>query len=125
MFLLSETALIRVRFRAISGALGWSSAMPRVRVLPADQSAEAEAETLLELCVDAKLPVPFGCTVGKCGVCRIEVVAGELGPASRFEAAVLEGFQCEPGVRLACQARLAGDVTVQPLSSARRSSSES
>jgi ferredoxin len=99
--------------------------MPRVRVLPADQSAEAEAETLLELCVDARLPVPFGCTVGKCGVCRIEVVTGELEPASRFELAVLEGFQCEPGVRLACQARLAGDVTVQPLSSARRNSSES
>jgi ferredoxin len=99
--------------------------MPRVRVLPADQSAEAEAETLLELCVDAKLPVPFGCTVGKCGVCRVEVLAGQLAPASRFEVAVLEGFQCEPGVRLACQARLAGDVTVQPLGLARRNSTES
>lgn len=93
--------------------------------MPADQSAEAEADTLLELSVDAKLPIPFGCTVGKCGVCRVEVIEGELQAASSFEQAVLEGFRCEPGVRLACQARLHGDVTVQPLGSARRPSSES
>jgi len=99
--------------------------MTRVRVLPADESAEGEAETLLELCTDASLPVPFGCTVGKCGVCRIEVVSGELQEASRFEQAVLDGFCCEPGVRLACQARLAGDVTISPLGAARRKPSES
>lgn len=98
--------------------------MASVRVLPSDESAEGDAETLLELCTDASLPVPFGCTVGKCGVCRIEVVEGELQEASRFEQAVLEGFGCEAGVRLACQARLAGDVTIQPLGAARRKPSE-
>ena len=99
--------------------------MTRVRVLPSDESAEGEAETLLELCTDASLPVPFGCTVGKCGVCRIEVVEGELQEASRFEQAVLDGFGCDAGVRLACQARLAGDVTIAPLGAARRKPSES
>ncbi len=99
--------------------------MTRVRVLPADESAEGEAETLLELCTEASLPVPFGCTVGKCGVCRIEVLEGGLQEAGRFEQAVLDGFGCDKGVRLACQARLASDVTIAPLGAAQCNPSES
>jgi ferredoxin len=98
--------------------------MTRVRVLPADQAAEGDADSLLEVCTDGGLPVPFGCTVGKCGVCRIEVIEGQLQEASRFEQAVLDGFACEPGVRLACQAKLDGDVTIQPLGGAKRTPSQ-
>ncbi|MAW61990.1 MAG: hypothetical protein CMJ94_14330 [Planctomycetes bacterium] len=97
--------------------------MTRVRVLPADLAAEGEGDSLLEICTDGGLPVPFGCTVGKCGVCRIELIEGELQEPSRFEQAVLDGFGCESGVRLACQARTAGDVTIQPLGGARRNPS--
>lgn len=94
--------------------------MPRVTVLPSGLSSEVEADTLHEACADYGLPVPFGCTVGKCGVCRVEVIDGDLAEASRFEEAVLEAFDCPPGVRLACQARLAGDVTVRPMGASRQ-----
>ena len=46
----------------------------------------------------------------------MEVLAGSesgLEEPSTLERLVLEGFHCPPGVRLACQARLAGDLVVK------------
>lgn len=94
--------------------------MPWLRVLPADQAAQCEPGSLHEACVEQSLPVPFGCTVGKCGVCRVRVVEGKLAPASAFERAVLEGFGCEPDVRLACQAKWSEDVTIETLGARRQ-----
>jgi adenylate cyclase len=54
---------------------------------------------------------------GRCSTCRIRVVAGAkliAGP-SPGEAAVLRRVAAQPGVRLACQSRPSGDVSVAPL----------
>jgi adenylate cyclase len=54
---------------------------------------------------------------GRCSTCRIRVVAGAkliAGP-SAGEAAVLRRVSAQPGVRLACQSRPSGNVSVAPL----------
>jgi adenylate cyclase len=54
---------------------------------------------------------------GRCSTCRIRVMigAGMIPGPSSGEAAVLRRVAAEPGVRLACQARPAGNVSVAPL----------
>jgi ferredoxin len=66
--------------------------------------AYAPGTPLLDLAETQDLPIPFGCQSGKCGVCQVKVISGELAEAGAFEAAVLDGFGCDPDVRLACQA---------------------
>jgi len=68
--------------------------------------------SLMDLAESQDLPIPFGCQSGKCGICQVEVLAGALAEAGAFESAVLEGFDCPPDVRLACQAMM-GDGRVR------------
>lgn len=93
--------------------------MPKLRVEPEGHEIEtAVGDTLLDAALDAGLELPFGCMSAKCGVCRVEVLEGAesgLDPPSPLEKVVLAGFHCPDGVRLACQARIAGDVRVRSL----------
>lgn len=64
--------------------------------------------------------VPHACVCGgraRCSTCRIRVsgAAARLPPPSPVEAAVLRRVAAAPSVRLACQLRPAGDVSVVPL----------
>ena len=90
--------------------------MAKVRLEPDGIEIECEpGVTLLEAALEHGLDLPFGCMSAKCGVCRVEVLEGTesgLEPPSTLERLVLEGFHCPPGVRLACQAHLAGDLVV-------------
>jgi adenylate cyclase len=74
--------------------------------------------TVLEASRSARVPHASICGGrGRCSTCRIRVIAGaELIPApSSSEQSVLRRVTAEPGVRLACQSRPAGDVSVAPL----------
>ncbi len=53
----------------------------------------------------------------RCSTCRVKVMAGaqNLAPPTPEEARVLARVHAAPGVRLACQARPKGPVTIQPL----------
>jgi adenylate cyclase len=64
--------------------------------------------------------IPHACICGgrgRCSTCRVRVVAGAhcIPPASAGESAVLRRIGAAPMVRLACQARPTGDVSVVPL----------
>nr|WP_294543537.1 adenylate/guanylate cyclase domain-containing protein [uncultured Rhodopila sp.] len=64
--------------------------------------------------------VPHACICGgrgRCSTCRIRVVSGIacIPPPSAGEQAVLRRINAAPSVRLACQSRPAGDVSVVPL----------
>ena len=68
---------------------------------------------LLDAIEDFGLVIPLGCTAAKCGVCMVKEIAGKLAPPSTLESTTLAGFGCQSGQRLACQARIAGDVTLR------------
>jgi adenylate cyclase len=53
----------------------------------------------------------------RCSTCRVRVIEGAeaLPPAQEEEQRVLTRIHAPPGVRLACQARPTGPVTIQPL----------
>ena len=74
--------------------------------------------TILEASRLARIPHASVCGGrGRCSTCRVHVVAGLAGipPATADERRVLERVVAPPGVRLACQARPRGDVSVRPL----------
>lgn len=60
-----------------------------------------------------KLPILFGCRIGACGVCCIEVVSGLENCSPKTEEE--EYFTSNPNERLACQCSISGDVTLAKL----------
>jgi ferredoxin len=57
----------------------------------------------------------FGCTVGSCGTCRLEIVegAGSVNPISLDERETVEMCTSVAGARLGCQLKVLGDVSVR------------
>ena len=78
------------------------------------QSVDAStASTLLEAIQNHGVEISLGCESGRCGVCMVEVVDGQLETASEEETSLLQAMDADSGHRLACQARLQGDVTLR------------
>ncbi len=91
--------------------------MARVAVQKGAKDVIAEGEgALADLADSGRLPIPFGCHSGRCGVCQVQVLEGALAPPGKLEEAILEGFQCPEDVRLACQAFVEGDVRLRAVS---------
>ena len=63
---------------------------------------------LLDLCDEARAPIPFSCRSATCGTCRVRVRegAGLLEPSDAAEKETLEIFGGPPDTRLACVARV-------------------
>jgi adenylate cyclase len=73
--------------------------------------------------------IPHACICGgraRCSTCRVRVVGDhhKLPPPSEVERAVLARVKAEPSVRLACQLRPTGDISIVPLVPARVSRQE-
>lgn len=75
------------------------------RIIPA-----AEHANLLDTLLAAGLPVPFSCRAGSCHACLVRCSRGE--PQDRLPGA-LGDAQRAAGWRLACQCRIAGDLTLE------------
>lgn len=93
--------------------------MPHVS-WPADRRrVECPADaTLLECSLSAGLPLAHACGgSAKCSTCRVFVVAGadQLSDPTPEERAMAARLQFPDGVRLACQARVRGDVEARRL----------
>lgn len=95
--------------------------MPRIRVEPLGIEVEAPAEETVMHAVEARgYYWPVGCDRnGECTNCAMEVVSGvgRLAPMGRYERINLirqRGPRSidDPRLRLACQARIQGDVVV-------------
>jgi adenylate cyclase len=67
-----------------------------------------EGGPLVDVCDDARAPVPFSCRGASCGTCRIEVVQGAelFEPREPQEEDLLAIFGDPGHFRLACQAKL-------------------
>ena len=87
--------------------------MPKLAVGGFGTIEAARGETLLEALRRRGIPVAAGCSgLGLCGLCRVKVLQGELGEPTPREVELL-GRQLEGGWRLACQAKVMGDASVE------------
>ncbi len=84
-----------------------------IRFEPAGRTVKVPVgSTLLEAARAAGLAIDAPCGgAGTCGSCRV-VAAGSLEPPTRTERELLGGAGLSAGKRLACRARVSGDVTV-------------
>ena len=88
--------------------------MPTLRVAGLGQLEAQEGETLLEALRRQGVVVQAGCGgLGLCGMCRVRVLEGLLSPPTRRELELLPAHLLEGGWRLACQARVLGDVELE------------
>ena len=91
--------------------------MPKLTFLVSGQSHDVPAGTsFLEFCQENDPPHDFGCTVGSCGTCRLEIVEGadNVNATTDEERETVEmSTDCE-GARLGCQLVIQGDVSVRP-----------
>jgi ferredoxin len=89
--------------------------MPQVRLLPGDFVVEVPSgTTLLDAVVAAGLPIARSCGAdGICGKCALHVLDGAtaLSAETDAEARIKARNRVEPDLRLACRARVHGDVT--------------
>ena len=90
--------------------------MPRVTFLPSGRSFEVRAGgSLFRAALRARLPLARSCRgVGVCGLCHVRVVgaAEGLAPPTDAELALWARAAVPAGERLACLARVVGDVAV-------------
>jgi ferredoxin len=89
--------------------------MVKITFSPLNQSFEVPAgtELLKAYAIHNEIPLKFGCTVGSCGVCIIEVAAGQqnLTKPTKEEKAKLKSC-LDRGCRLACQCAILGDISI-------------
>ncbi len=92
--------------------------MPKITFLNTNQVIDAKAnETILDAALAHDVPIQHACGgFCACTTCHIKVVSGQdqLAPIEEMEEeriASVDGL--EPRSRLACQARVLGDVTVE------------
>ncbi|MDR6225009.1 2Fe-2S iron-sulfur cluster-binding protein [Desmospora profundinema] len=92
--------------------------MPKVEIIIGKQEHQlevGEGDNLLFEAVSRSIMIPFNCTSGRCGTCRVRVLEGRehLSEMGDREELRLGDEQVEKGYRLACQAFVFGDVKVE------------
>jgi len=91
--------------------------MPTIHFLPMGVSAEcADGETIFEVGKRHSIVIETACVgKGTCGLCRVKVLAGDdsLSPYGDIDEKHLGNVYHLTRVRLSCQARVHGDVTVE------------
>ena len=79
---------------------------------------ETKSDTLLDISIKNKIPHLHECGGnGICTTCRVRVLEGiqNLSPKTEFEKTSSHARKWDPSIRLACQARPHGDVSIQRL----------
>jgi ferredoxin len=99
--------------------------MPAIRVVNSRVGADREAVAedggaLVDICDEARLPIPFSCRSASCATCHVLVLEGGelLEPPEEEERDLLEFISAPAGSRLACQVRLkagAGTLVLKPV----------
>jgi ferredoxin len=87
--------------------------MPVVTVQPGDKQVSVGAgETLLEGLFRAGYAYRVGCKRGGCGVCKVDLLDGEVVYNRTVASTVLTDEEREQGTCLSCRAVPQGDVTI-------------
>ena len=90
-----------------------------VRVLDEESGAAFDVEPgqiVLDAGLAAGADLPFGCRVGACGACALEVLDGleSCDAPDPIEADALERYQLPENVRLGCRLTCRGPLRVRP-----------
>ncbi len=88
---------------------------PAISFLPENRQVAAELETtLLEVAESNDIPIEAGCRMGMCGADPVAIVAGmqQLSPKGDDEKTTLARLGLADNTRLACCARVRGEVTI-------------
>ena len=92
--------------------------MPKITFLKTGDTAEVEPGTsFLDYCQSNDAPHRFGCTVGSCGTCILEITEGSenVQPAEDEERETVEQFTDHSTARLGCQLIVNGDISIKAL----------
>jgi ferredoxin len=92
--------------------------MPKLTFLKTGQTFEVPAGTsFLDFCQENHAPHDFGCTVGSCGTCVLQIESGEknVNPIGDDERETVEMCTAVKGARLGCQLKVLGDLAVRPV----------
>ncbi|HUF83147.1 MAG TPA: adenylate/guanylate cyclase domain-containing protein [Acidimicrobiia bacterium] len=93
--------------------------VPHIHFVPDERSVDVgDGTTVLRAAIAAGLPHAHACGGNaRCSTCRVLVVDGleHCGPRNARESAIAGRLQCGPEIRLACQTKVSGDVTVRRL----------
>ena len=75
-----------------------------------------EGRTILESALAQGVGLRYGCRVGVCGACAVEVVEGLActTPPDAIERNTLDRYDMGPGVRLACRTMTRGPLRIKP-----------
>ena len=90
--------------------------MPKATFMPVGQSFEVAAgTTILVAAIQNRLRLRHDCTDAICGTDRVKILAGkeQLSEKNENEELTLEMMNAGPDDRLACVARIVGDVIVE------------
>lgn len=90
--------------------------MPKVKIINDSLSLDVnEGSAFIDICAEHDTSIFFSCRAATCGTCMIRVVAGpqNLSPMENKEKEFLESMAAGSNVRLACQCKVLGDVTVE------------
>jgi CDP-4-dehydro-6-deoxyglucose reductase len=94
-----------VTFWRATGAREGREFMPEVTILPDGlQVTAAEAETVLAALSRAGLKYRVGCKRGGCGVCKVQLLLGEVRYERPIADSVLSDDQRVAGICLSCRA---------------------
>lgn len=69
-------------------------------------------QTLLSAALQQSLPVPHGCQVGRCGLCKCRLISGEVRQISEHVDPILTNAEVHDQVILACQVTPCTDLTI-------------
>lgn len=104
--------------------------MPIVTIKDSDKTFNVnDGEIIYDALDDRGEKLPHGCLSGSCGACRVEIVIGKENldapgaveqntiDSLKEEFAVTYGeeFVDRTEIRLACRAKIRGDVTIKPI----------
>jgi ferredoxin len=104
--------------------------MPKITLKENEKQFEVKDQAIIyDALFDLGEELPHGCLAGSCGACRIEVVSGaeNLQPAGLIENNTLDCLKDEfrqkhgeeflegKTIRLACRAKILGDIEIKSL----------
>ena len=92
--------------------------MPKLTFLVSGQTHDVpDGTSFLEFCQENGAPHDFGCTVGSCGTCRLEIVEGSdnVNPITDEERETVEMSTDFEAGRLGCQLIVQGDLSIRPV----------